>query len=1138
VSKPKPSKFDSIVGKLGFHTLGAGFSVFGALAPALSSPPGTAISVAALGIGSVGGWLGSYWTGRAASRADDRDSRRIPPAEVLLHNHDLTDAVALAIRRTIEAAQQDKGLLDHAHAKHILGLLAADAAEFYAGLVTPLESAAKLVQPDALIPGVESPRTVLSDEEWRALLERLFSWRKQYDDLRLDFEKLLPPLARYMGETFPQTMRELMEYAAANPGTDLAKAYAAIEMHVWAQLLCFVRESGSRDAALEQRIAGNLERALRNMGDAAIARHSELVSMVAALVPGVERLEGDVRFLAESARRGLVPLEEFGRRYWRERSSDPGMKLLFQTEERRLLLQQRFAARGDELARFQSFLSAGDKEVLYFYGDPGAGKSRLVLEMAQTASQAGWRPLFLVPETLKNLDDAVSGLKDPGARYLLIWDDFRAEHRTALDQFLKLHTILEPERPRIKRILTSWPVFRSQIEERGKPYWLEAFELKALDTGDDSWASFIRDLAPARTQDFSRCLSLSAGNPFIALLAIDLVLGGRDPGELSGYESICGQAYGPIVARIEERDREAFQALCACGAIASDRTVPQHQSLDRLWKQGFLSRIGGEYRPWSDIMRAFVCRQSFLQDRNPLSLPAPAGDWARIAAAYFPRAFPKVWQVTAQALQGEGQLAPLAKRELLSVARAMAAEIVDGDSEGANEWALALFNATAGEPSPAVCREIGREIEAIAQRHSPPLPAIDEPWAKALHNATVNEPSPAVCRDIAREIEAIAQRHSPPLPAIDEPWAKALFNATAGEPSSAVWREIALEIEAIAQRHSAPLPAIDEWWATALYSATVGEPSPTVCREIAGEIEAIANRHSPPLPAIDRLWAMALYNATVGEPSPAVCREIAREIEAMAQRHSPPLPAIDEWWAMALWNATAVEPSPATRREIAREIEAIAQRYSPPLPAIDEPWAKALFNATAVEPSPAVRREIAREIGAIAQRHWPPLPAIDEPWAKAFCNATAVEPSPVARREIAREIEAVAQRHSPPLPAIDEWWANALFNATVGEPSPAVRREIAREIAAITQRHSPPLPAIDARWAMAACLALGVEDDVTEATGTARQLTIVFQRQDKRFRKLYAPLIIEYLRVRRDELKSEPLAEVLTQAIRELEQFV
>ncbi|MEO8368501.1 MAG: hypothetical protein ABI806_04830 [Candidatus Solibacter sp.] len=1036
-------------------------------------------------------------------------------------------AVGLAIRKTLESAREN-AFAHFPGAADILKLLEDQSESFYENLAqsSPRESStspvgptvADLAKTDVLATALEEPLTATAApfptrQEWREFLEDLFSAAvpetdRIWDDLRPAFQQLQEPLALYLAEHVSDTFRELMKSANAYPGSNIAKARAAIELHVWTQLLAFVRKSPVRGVD-EKTLADRIENGLRAMDERSMERNAELLKAIAGLAPNIAPIRDDVAFLADSAKSGLISLDEFSARYWRRQSRDPGMRHLLHDELRARLLKASFPGRERELKQFREFLN-GDKEVLYYFADPGAGKSRLMLELAGIAKEEGWRSEFVDSLDLKdrNLVNAWRGLKDPHGQYILIWDDYRPGNRENLRQFLNLHELMGGDhRPRIKRIITSWQVFRYEIEDDGIPWWLESCALPLIDGKSDSWNELIQNLSGSVT--FPKTLqSLVAGNPQICMFAVNLLLQGKDPAEFAGYDGICKASYGPFVGMIDAADRQAFRVLCACGQIEAEDAEAWTVSLERLWKGRFIERQGGVYRTFSDVLRMFVCRWSLLEDGNPLSLASgdPASEWASCAKGLFPYGFAEAWSIATLALAGLESASRRVKTKLLQIAREMAA---DNPAFWETAWALTLVRISFEQDPAPIPYEIASEVGRIACRQSEPSPLIDAAWAQAVANAIYRAPL-AVKRELAGEIGRLAQRNpAGSSPRFDTSRAHVLFNSMDGENSESVSRAIANEIEGIAESYLTPVLAIDEWWALALANATarvdsvaerreiVGkierivqrqpiaseridgalaralfnvtppDASPPAWRKTAGEIAYISQRHVPSVAEIDEVWVEAFFKAPSLDDQRPLWRETAAEIGRIAQRHVPPVTVIDERWAMALANAIAPSESTTVQREITGELERISQRQAAPVALIDECWAKALFNIAQATDSAQVEREIAGEIGRIAQHHIPPVPKIDEFWALALFLAGERQDSALLQKEIAGEIERIARQYDPPVMKIDAAWAGALLSILYRENSAAGRHDIADEIGRIAQRSAPPAVVIDECWAQA-----------------------------------------------------------------------
>ncbi len=866
----------------------------------------------------------------------------------------------------------------------------------------------------------------------------------------------------------PKEQRDLLETATAD---DIAHALLQIDL-------------GARHSAYAAAGVDRIESAIADLNEAHAKATDETKTFLRLLADGLGSVPGRLDELRAQNQRiyaaltsGFVSLESFKEHYWTNAIASIPLLNLKDDDRRVDLLKRSCVGREDELSNMADFMSDLNGRLLYRYGNPGCGKSRLLIEFAERAERAGWTVAFVDGRGDFNLHAALDNLRGQPHRgmILLIWDDWQQQHVEQFKDFLKLHespTYYQGD-VTIKRMVTTWPQYQPAVmREMGDAVGFDHSQLAPLAADNPDFQSLLVDLVGDAIENAAQMIrelmARTGGHPQVALLGVDRLLAGDSIDQLLDGSSIIRQSLGGLVRRLlDEFDRahlEAFRTLALIMRITNANFVvlgiakqrPDFlRQLQRLADAGHVARSDGAFVHHQDLMRQFVVKAGFDAE-GPLALDDPIEEIVDADRPFLPGWLVPINGIITLAAPAEHSLA--LKMRLVNEAERRLGELPP-DATRDTVLAEALFPASYAGPERDIAERITKLLASLAQRHDPPRPEIDTRWAMALVNAAAREEDPKVRKVIADEIAPIAQRHDPPRAEIDELWVTALYNATCSEEDPKLCKAIADEIATIARRHDPPRPEIDELWAGALFHATIGGADPKVRNAIADEIAVIAQRHDPPRPEIDNEWAKALFNATVGEQDTKVCKAVADEIAAIAQRHDPPRPEIDELWAKALSKATLGEEDPKVCTTIANEIAAIAQRHDPPRPEIDEHWAGALCIATVGERDPRVCRAIADEIGAIAQRHDPPRAEIDELWVGTLRNATLGEEDPKVCNAIAHEIAAIARRHDPPQPEIDETWTKAL--AAWGLRVPENRHLVIGHIRAIAARHHPPPPAIE-----------------------------------------------------------------------------
>ncbi|MCK4872744.1 MAG: hypothetical protein KAS72_08480, partial [Phycisphaerales bacterium] len=581
----------------------------------------------------------------------------------------------------------------------------------------------------------------------------------------------------------------------------------------------------------------------RHDGDREIARR--LAGQLDELHEAAERAQKSLSRIERVLTAGLVSVSDFEERYWDNTLGSLPLDRIRKDPEKVKLLKSVFAGRNRELFQLAGFLTDATSQTMHIHGSPGNGKSRLVLEIAHRAQAVGWIVLFVdsaisdfalhaALETVRN----VLREAEP-AHVLLVWDDYQGENQDQLRTFLRLHTSPEMWSPfkgqtvgeshtplRVKRLVTSWLAFSGAVAQHADPKdvtWAKGMELPPLRADDTMGITAFVDLmcelgddTQFTREDMEQLLVQAEGHPQVALLGVDLLLGGEPLTAALNRPSILRSSYGRVVKRLmDELDGEhleAFRTLAfiqrcsrdslewfAIGANC-DQFLKQ---LGRLREAGFVRRDNDKtYFVYPDIQRMYMCTASFEPDGPLGGLDAPPADIAAQLRPFIPVWLPPIWSLVQSALPPDGEQIAEIKDRLLTIAEEAIGQSTSGEKthQRDEQWSRAMFAMTVIEAIPRDRRQWARMIGVIANRHESPSTKIDLEWVRALFNATAGETDPNVCREIAREIGVIANRHEPPSAEIDLRWAKALCSATVGQPDPNVCREIAREISVIADR--------------------------------------------------------------------------------------------------------------------------------------------------------------------------------------------------------------------------------------------------------------------------------------------------------------------------------------------------
>lgn len=358
---------------------------------------------------------------------------------------------------------------------------------------------------------------------------------------------------------------------------------------------------------------------------------------------------GEVRQLLT---RGLITTDEFAAEYW-DGAADPALRPLWDHAGCARVLRRSVVARVVELNLFSKFLSSEADHVLFVKGDPGVGKTRLMLAMAESAAAEGWDIRFVAPP----VPDLEAAVREIGSqRLLLVWDDFRGENQSELlDAFLRV------ERG-AKRLIGSWPVQESEILKvaASRKAHVQTLALQPASAVPDRqlWAEHLREIASARgsplvAETAMHIVSVSDGNPHVMLHGLAITLSGKDI--FKSYEpwAVLGASYGALLEHdnLDPDEWDALRFMAMLGDAASS-AIPRRfdRSLERLARLGLIEIRPELIRMGPDLLCFYVIRETC----SGMRFPAVRGHGALVdlASGIAPRLWPTVLYRLSLALVG------------------------------------------------------------------------------------------------------------------------------------------------------------------------------------------------------------------------------------------------------------------------------------------------------------------------------------------------------------------------------------------------------------------------------------------------------------------------------------------------------
>lgn len=220
-------------------------------------------------------------------------------------------------------------------------------------------------------------------------------------------------------------------------------------------------------------------------------------------------------------------------------------------------LDTAFHFRSDEL---KSVLTAlGTKDLVLITGSAGAGKSRLMLEVAQQFSTAneGWTVRCIFNRGFDLSQDLKVYFRRPG-KYLILVDD--ANRLSGFEYILQLlHD--QTSDVHIKIIATVRDYARDKVLECAKPFGGGHEEQLRLFT-DDQIRTLISDEGGIKDFIFStRILSIAQGNPRLAMMASKLAVERQTLNSIDDVTSLYDEYFGSVRKILEEIGEKAISVI-------------------------------------------------------------------------------------------------------------------------------------------------------------------------------------------------------------------------------------------------------------------------------------------------------------------------------------------------------------------------------------------------------------------------------------------------------------------------------------------------------------------------------------------------------------------------------------------------
>ena len=954
--------------KLLIRTLGTAGGVLaapvGALAGALVSeaanrPHPLESLLTGLSIGAFAGVLGMIGNVRssaAANKLEDKEAAQIADTAVLLHNHDLNLLVGAALDRALELAGMEGALAPHRSLiqrlrgrvlEYFQQLDVADVAEFL------LEGDSSLLS-QYFKDAAPETRTKAESEasEKRAIEANRALWGPILRDLGYRAQSSiaasgamtslalhpLPGLAEIegllsesLGKTFDSLVREILKEDATGRGPAGGKGWASLTLLFWGRLFSELRgmreqiEQNDQDLSetlgkVEERISLKLNEILRWQGRVALESDGTLAKWFGQFD---HHLKSRLDEIAALSGHGLDSPEEFRRAYWQKRQSDPGLELLWEDAERAQLLTEKVVGRVDELDEFESFLDHQARWVIFWKGLPGAGKTRLMIEIARRATLAEYRVFFVSPD-VHDLKLAFSLVRSTEP-VLLIWDDYQGKKPDALRTFLNLQTLPnDPKGPIVKRVVTAWPTVNVLGEKARDPLYIER---DISDISPQDLADYARQLVPTLTAyEAAEVVRISKLQPEALLRSVVSVLGGAEVRNIP--PNPLERAYNDLVLRLKQgrgiQDwRELTNALLALALVGTVDLGEEDQrkalgeaqvtieALGCLLDSGTISRSQQKYSLERDPLRAHLVRRALSHERANVLSGTPEG-LVKFCEPMLGQWFDSIWGICALVAEGAA-----GERVRTCLLKAVAVEIEGLSSKPFDFRGLFALPLIVNVMKATVVETVPRWREALADQIARLRgdPGISTMAAQAYFNATVDESDPTRCEALADRIAELGEFYIVPelrAPEIGLLEAQAITNASIIQPDLQKRQAMANRIERIWSRY---LTLEIAELAARLFAYVIPcDANPDQYLSLADRIAPLLEEHMTAEIALHE--ASAVFRATIGEVDPHRCDAAVKRIAELRKSYDTPSIADNE--AGALVNLSAVADDSADARGVRR----------------------------------------------------------------------------------------------------------------------------------------------------------------------------------------------------------------------------